>query len=148
MGEVIGIATRPKKRAPMDVYYAANVTFAKGVGDDSRGKFRNHRQVTVMSKESWDEVCSELDRRLHWATRRANILISGVDLENTVGNYLRIGKDVLLKVTGELEPCNRMDEQHQGLTEALKPNWRGGVCCELISEGEIKERDLVTLINK
>ena len=147
MGEVVGISTREKKRAAMVVYYAAKVTFEKGVGDDSRGKIRNHRQVTVMSQESWDAVCKDLGKKLHWTTRRANILISGVDLENTEGKYLKIA-DFLLKITGELVPCNRMDEQVLGLTDALKPNWRGGVTCQILKEGDLKERDTVTLVNR
>lgn len=147
MGKVIGIATRDKKRAPMVVYASAKISFDKGVGDDSRGLVRGDRQVTVMTVESWAAVCAELDRKLHWTTRRANILIEGVDLENTKGNLLRIGK-FMLEITGELKPCGRMDEQKEGLTKALTPNWRGGVMCKILSEGIVSEGNEVTLGEK
>ncbi|PCJ22572.1 MAG: MOSC domain-containing protein [Flavobacteriales bacterium] len=147
MGKVIGIATRIEKRAPMVVYASAKVTFDKGVGDDSRGLIKGDRQVTVMTVESWEAVCAELDRKLHWTTRRANILIEGVDLENTTGNLLKIGK-FQLEITGELKPCNRMEEQKVGLTKALTPNWRGGVMCKILSEGVVSENDQVTLGEK
>jgi MOSC domain-containing protein YiiM len=147
MGKVIGIATRIEKRAPMVVYASAKITFNKGVGDDSRGLIKGDRQVTVMTTESWNAACTELDRHLHWTVRRANILISGVDLENTKGNLLKIG-NFMLEITGELKPCHRMDEQKDGLTKALTPNWRGGVMCKILSEGIVNENDKVTLGEK
>ena len=147
MGKVIGIATRDEKRGPMVVYASAKVSFEKGIGDDSRGAIRGDRQVTVMTEECWNDVNSELGRLLHWTTRRANIIIEGVDLENTTGNALKIGK-FLLEITGELKPCARMDEQIKGLTAALIPNWRGGVTCKILSEGIVSEGDQVTLMER
>ena len=120
------------------------MTFDKGVGDDSRGLIKGDRQVTVMTLENWKATCDELDRHLHWTTRRANIMIEGIDLENTTGNLLRIG-NFMLEITGELNPCSRMDEQKEGLTKALTPNWRGGVKCKILSEGIVNENDEVTL---
>ncbi len=140
MGKVIGIATRPKTKAPMEKYSSAKVTFDKGVAEDSRGKFRNHRQVTVLTKEGWNEACSELNVDLDWTTRRANFFVEGIDLKASEGKNLKIGT-VELAITGELVPCNRMDEQHYGLTQALVPNWRGGVTCRLIAEGEVQQGD-------
>ena len=144
MGEIIGIATREKSRAPMVVYASAKVSFDKGIGDDSRGLIKGDRQVTVMTVESWDKVCEELDKKLHWTTRRANLIIEGVDLENTTGMQLKVG-NFFLEITGELYPCSRMDEQINGLTAALTPNWRGGVTCKILSEGIVYEGDKVAL---
>jgi hypothetical protein len=31
-----------------------------------------------------------------------------------------------------------MDEQFDGLTEALMSNWRGGVCCNVKKGGDVK----------
>ena len=145
MGSIVGISARIKKYASMDVFYAAKVSFAAGVGDDSRGKLRNHRQVTLMTEESWNEVCEEMERTIHWTTRRANILIKGIDLKDTTGEYIMLG-EIILKITGELEPCSRMDEQYKGLTKALTPNWRGGVTCEIIREGQIMEGDRIVFV--
>jgi MOSC domain-containing protein YiiM len=144
MGNVIGIAKREKTRAPMKVSSSAKISFENGVGDDSRGLIKGNRQVTVMTQESWADVCGELDCNLEWTTRRANLLIDGIDLENTKGDILKIG-NFMLEITGELVPCNRMDEQLNGLTKALVPNWRGGVTCKVLSEGDVKEGDIVTL---
>ncbi len=144
MGKVVEIATRDKKRAPMVVYASAKISFERGVGDDSRGLIKGDRQVTVMTQEGWNAATEELDRNIHWTTRRANILVEGINLENTTGDLLKVG-NFLLEITGELKPCSRMDEQIVGLTKALTPDWRGGVTCKILSEGIVNEGDQVTL---
>lgn len=145
MGKIIGIATRQKTKAPMDELSTANVTFEHGVGSDSRGKKQNKRQVTIMTLENWHSSCKELGKEIPWTTRRANILVEGMELKQKVGYQLRIGT-ALVEITGELEPCNRMDEQYEGLTAILAKDWRGGVTCKLIEEGEINLNDTVELI--
>lgn len=144
MCTVIGIAMREKRRAPMEVVEHAKVSFENGIGHDSRGAMQNNRQITIITRENWDIICAELKCDIPWTTRRANILIEGLDLTNTTGRQLQIG-NFRLEITGEMHPCNRMDEQFDGLTKALTPNWRGGVTCKLISEGEIKLGDQVSL---
>ena len=147
MSKVFGICTRIEERASMVVYASAKVSFDHGIGDDSRGLIKGDRQVTVMTKESWDAVCEDLNIKLHWTTRRANILIEGLDLENSTGDILKIGK-FYLEITGELDPCERMDEECVGLKKALTPNWRGGVTCKILSEGFISENDAVFLMER
>lgn len=146
MGKLLAIAQREKTKAPMEEITSASVTFEHGVGTDSRGKKRNHRQVTVLSKESWDDTCGEMNLNMPWTTRRANLLIEGIPLENTTGKRLQIGS-MVVEITGELEPCARMDQQFDGLTQTLTSNWRGGVTCRLIEEGEICVGDLVKELN-
>lgn len=145
MGKVIGIAGREKKGAEMVVFAAAKVSFEHGIGDDYRGAIRDDRQVTIMTLESWNDVCKELDRKLHWTKRRANLIIEGIDLENSTGNRLKIG-NFYIEITGEFKPGKFMDEQFVGLKKALTPNWRGGVTGRVISEGNVKEGDQIMLL--
>jgi len=147
MGKIIAIATRKKTKAEMDEHSSATISFENGVGQDSRGKKRNNRQITIMTSENWHSSCKELGRIIPWTTRRANILIEGVELKGLTGCKLKIGT-ALVEITGELEPCNRMDQQFEGLTEILSEDWRGGVTCKLIEEGEIHLNDEVELIMK
>lgn len=145
MGTLIGIATREKRRAPMDTHTNAAITFDQGVGQDSRGVFRNKRQVTILSVEAWQEACRELGTDMHWTTRRANFLTEGIDLRHTTGKKLRVGS-CLLEITGELEPCKRMDEQYPGLTKILTPDWRGGVTCKILEEGHVSLEDEIVFV--
>jgi MOSC domain-containing protein YiiM len=38
-----------------------------------------------------------------------------------------------------------MDKLHQDLTAALTPDWRGGVCCKVITAGTIQIGDRVEI---
>ena len=146
MTKLIGIAIKCKKRAPMQLLDTAFISLDKGVENDFRGK-PSKRQVTVMSHTAWQEANAALNSSLPWTTRRANLLVDDLDLENTKGNTITIG-DVELLITQETDPCDRMEEAAKGLLDALKPNWRGGVCCRVISEGRVQLGDEVALIDK
>ena len=135
MGRLTGIARRDRKRAPMQTLEHAEISIETGVALDSRGK-PGKRQVTVISAEAWRQACRELQKEIPWTTRRANLLVDGVELPGTIGAVLRIGA-VRLLITGEVDPCSRMDEQCPGLTNALKPDWRGGVSCTVLQGGSV-----------
>jgi MOSC domain-containing protein YiiM len=143
MAKLIGIATREKKRSPMQTIDSAFISLNKGVENDFRGK-PSKRQVTVMSQMAWLDATASLNANLPWTTRRANLLVDELDLENTSGNTIKIGKVELL-ITQETDPCERMEEAAKGLRDALKPKWRGGVCCRVISEGSVTLGDTVVL---
>ncbi len=144
MGRLVGIARREKKRAPMETLVEAQVSDQTGVANDSRGK-PGDRTVTVITARAWREVCTELGREIPWTTRRANLLVDDIDLPRRAGPIIEIG-DVRLKVTMEVDPCSRMDEQYQGLREILKPDWRGGVGCKVLTGGSIAVGDAVTIV--
>ena len=87
------------------------------------------------------------ENHLLWTARRANLLISGPNLEDSSGKLLRIGS-VELEITGETAPCSRMEEAHEGLQTSLLPSWRGGITCRVHSNGTISIGDCVSLINR
>lgn len=142
-GRLAGIARRDKKRALMQTLETADISSDTGVAADFRGK-PGDRQVSVVSAAAWRAACAELQRDVAWTTRRANLLIDGLELPPQPGAELHIGA-VRLMITGELEPCSRMDEQCPGLTEALKPDWRGGVSCSILQGGRVSVGDNVTI---
>lgn len=146
MAKLIGIAIKQKKRAPMQTLDRAFISLDKGVENDFRGK-QSKRQVTVMSQKAWQDANATLDANLPWTTRRANLLVDELELENTIGNTITIG-DVVLLITQETDPCERMTEAATGLFDALKQQWRGGVCCRVIREGQVKLGDEVVLADK
>lgn len=135
MGELIGIARRAAPRAPMELLVRAAIAPGTGVDGDSRGRMAG-RNISIVSQEAWAAACRDLSAEVPWTYRRANLLIKGLDLNETAGRRLRVGP-VVLEVTRECDPCNRMEEQHSGLRAALAPDWRGGVVCTVIGGGEV-----------
>lgn len=141
-GVLRGIATRPAKRAPMVLRESALVIPAAGIDGDF-GRRRGRAQLTVLDAQAWRAAQDELGAQLPWTLRRANLLVSGLPLQPLAGARLRIGA-VTLEVTGETDPCRRMDDAHPGLRRALAVSARGGVRCRIVAGGSIALGDPVT----
>lgn len=140
--ELVGIARKARSRAPMETLEQIDVTTELGLDGDYRGKLRR-RQVTILAEEDWQAACGELNRDdLPWTERRANLLVRGITLPRIKGSTLSIG-NVIFEITGETDPCNRMDDVAMGLQNALMPDWRGGVTCRVIKGGTIAIGDPV-----
>ena len=121
----------------------ARVHAGRGLEGDQRRTA--HRAVTVLSLEQWKETMAELGTDLPLSTRRANVIVSGVDLPSSVGKQLRLG-GVTLEVVGETRPCGTMDAAYQGLKQALAPKLRAGVHGRVVQEGEIQIGDAVEIV--
>ena len=144
-GRLVAIAIRQRSRGTMLEMGRAEVTAGGGVAGDLRGR-PGVRQVTVLSLDDWQAAANAAGRpELPWTTRRANLLVNGVELAKSGGSILRIGAVELL-VTGETSPCDRMEEQCPGLRAALTPAWRGGVTCRVLRDGELVPGDPVRLV--
>jgi MOSC domain-containing protein YiiM len=86
----------------------------------------------------------ELGASLSAASRRANLLVSGIDLKEARGRTLRVGA-AAIQLRGETRPCERMDEAFQGLRAAMSTEWRGGAFGVVLQGGRITVGDEVTL---
>jgi MOSC domain-containing protein YiiM len=135
-GRVLGIARRNVKRGPMLLLEHAEISIAAGVDGDTHGR-PGGRQVTVLSASAWVEACNLANTDQPWLTRRANVLVDGVDLRFSAGAVLHLGDDIELLVTGELQPCERMDDASPGLRLVLAEDWRGGVTCRVRRGGTL-----------
>jgi MOSC domain-containing protein YiiM len=143
VGKLVGIAMRAKPRQPMELRATIEVVGGAGLAGDVRGK-TPRRNVTVLSQEGWDAACGQLGEDLPWTSRRANLLVEGIDLREQTGRRLRIGA-VVLEITGPCEPCARMNEVVPGLRRALAADWRAGVSCTVVTPGRLNLGDPVTL---
>ncbi|MCL1143856.1 MOSC domain-containing protein [Shewanella gaetbuli] len=129
----------------MNPVFCANVTKERGVENDVFGR-PGKRQVTVMSTEQWQTACNIIETELDWLARRANLLISGYEFSaQDVGKKLHIGNDLILEITGETDPCKKMQAAHPKLEQALLPHWRGGITCKVVQTGLIQNGDMVQL---
>lgn len=143
-GIVRGIAVRPDGRAAMIEVDEQRATTGRGLEGDRRAKGK--RGLTLLSAERWADAMRELGQILPWHTRRANILVEGIDLSMTIGKRITVG-DVLVRIWDETRPCAEMDEFCPGLKDALKPFARGGVHGEILCPGTIRRGDGVVLLD-
>jgi MOSC domain-containing protein YiiM len=139
MARVEAIFLFPEKRCAPKAVSAVHVHAGGLTGDRKRPM---KRQVTVLSIEGWRAAMSDLAAEASPEGRRANIVVTGIDLGATIGTTLRIG-DARVRILGENEPCRRMDEVHPGLQDALKPEHRAGVYGSIKRPGWIRIGDPV-----
>lgn len=132
----------------MQVVNEVDILITEGVVGDYRGAMRRgpyKRQVTLMERTDWEAAMAEVGADIPWQERRANLLVDGIDLPQQAGARLRIGADVVLEVTRETDPCERMEALAPGLKAALMPDWRGGVCAFVVAGGAIAVGDAVMI---
>lgn len=170
-GHLIGIARRSARRAPMVCVLRGEISRAAGLAGDHKGLKFKARAITVLALEDWTRALADLglrpeiaglreraevgpsveadeDGTLSWTERRANLLISGLDLPKAVGGRLAIGRSVVLEVTHPCQPCRRMDDVRPGLLKALHPDWRGGVTARVVVDGPVALGDAVRVLTR
>lgn len=142
-GRVRALAFRPVDSDPMRE--VTSVKVAPGRGIDRENRPAGKRELTLLSSESWSDACRELGRDIPWTCRRANVLVEGLPLGDTIGGVLELGS-VRVRVHGETKPCGLMDKESQGLRNVLLPDCRGGVHVEVLSDGVISVGDEVHVL--
>jgi MOSC domain-containing protein YiiM len=133
----------------METLERVEVTLDGGLAGDFRGFVkpggRGRRQVTLIERGDWEAATGELEVDIPWFERRANLLVDGFDLPQVPGTRLRIGASLVLEITGEDDPCVRMDGVAPGLFAALIPDWRGGACARVKAGGTIAIGDQIRI---
>ena len=127
-------------RGPMDPRQSATLVEGKGL-EGSVGR-SSRRQVTIIEREIWEALMRETGATAPPSTRRANLMVSGIQLFDTRKRILLIG-DTRLEIAGETKPCERMEEAVPGLGAAMYPDWRGGAFAKVLTGGTIHVGDTV-----
>ncbi|NUM52576.1 MAG: hypothetical protein HUU46_02925 [Candidatus Hydrogenedentes bacterium] len=143
-GKVVAIAVRTKPLGPMREIPRAMAALGGGIQGDLEVK--PHRGITLISREQWDDTKRVLGADLAWHTRRANVLVEGLNLSELVGLTIRLGS-VELHIHGETKPCGLMDSLYDGLRAALAPDMRAGVHGQVIYAGAFAVGDPITIVD-
>ena len=148
-GRLLGIARKARPKGMVETIDHAAVGLDTGIAGDFRGAVkpggRGRRQVTAMMLSDWHMAMAELgEPPVVWSDRRANLLVGGVELPREKGALLRVGS-ALFEITGECDPCSRMEAVAAGLKAALTPGWRGGRIMRVVDAGEIAVGDAVVI---
>ena len=122
-GQIEAIWIKRAKRGPMDAVAQAEMVAGKGlVGNANQG---GRRQVTILDATVWERIMEEFGATIDPSTRRANIMVRGLELANTRKRILLLD-ECRVRIFTETKPCERMDEILPGLKVALYKNWAGG----------------------
>lgn len=138
-GRVVGIFVKRAHGGKMDSQPTAALEADHGlIGNADVG---GRRQVTLLSQERWNELMATLGISLDPLARRANIILSGIELDNSRGRTLLIGR-CRLRVGGETRPCELMEKAGAGLQSAMRERWGGGAFAEVLEGGQIAVGDV------
>lgn len=104
-------------REPMKEVTQANFITGQGMQGDRHLRsdgLRAKRQVLIMDVETLNHFGLEPGQV------RENVTLEGLDLSTiSAGDRVSLGADVVLEITGDCEPCARMDEIRPGLKEEI-----------------------------
>ena len=102
MAKLEAIWIKRARRGKMDPVQSAELLAGKGiVGNANQG---GRRQVTIIEKEVWEQRTAQVGASLDPSARRANLMVSGIDLVKSRGKTIRIG-ECILEIAGETRPC-------------------------------------------
>ena len=150
------ISTNSSKKAGLPKYQKEYIEIYEfGVkGDFHSGKINFHanknnldRQITIVSNEVIKEISIKIGKKLIPGSLGENILIEGMGyLENfTKGMKLKFGNDVVLKVTGQNQPCSALNSIDEKMLKLIIG--KRGLLAKVIKTGIIKKGDEVQIYN-
>ena len=142
-GKVVSLRLCVGSRDPMEEVDLAVVLAGKGIEGDrhnlNEDGVKPKRQILLMERETLSRF------QLDDGVIRENITLEGLELSSLAdGDRVSVGSDVVLQITGECEPCSRMDEIRQGLQVELKG--QRGMLAYAESGGAISVGDSITVI--
>ena len=129
------------------IFARSIVDIASGAGEGFLDSFAGLVFFLLLGRLVQQQTFDRIRRSLPQAEpsmRRANLMVSGIHLENVRDRVITIG-DTRILLHGETRPCERMDEQCPGLTAALDTHWGGGAHGIVLGGGDIRVGDAVSL---
>ena len=140
-GSIVNLHIARVKGTPSDPVDTARAVAAEGLEGDRSRNPRNLRQVLVMDQETLSHY------GLQPGQVKENITVTGLDLAQAKqGNVFFIGSPddpVTLEVTGDCEPCQKMDAITPGLRTELQG--RRGILTVVLQGGDIAVGDPIRL---
>ncbi len=144
MGKIVAICLSTKKGVQKKGVKQCELVEGHGLeGDAHAGPW--HRQISLLSKEG-RKAMEDKGAKLDAGDFGENLLTEGVDFSNiNVGNELRLGSDVLVRVTQIGKVCHDKCNIYYQVGDCIMP--REGIFAEVVKGGEIKIDDYIGFVN-
>src|SRR5258706_3462480 len=141
-GAVVAIHVTGAKGSPLQPVQSVRAVAGRGLeGDRYFGQHGPGRNVTLIEAEAIEALERDCKLEITGADTRRNIVTRGVALNHLVGREFTVG-EVRLRGVELCEPCSYLAKLTQEkVREALIH--RGGLNCDVVSEGMIRVGDEV-----
>ena len=152
-GIVVALFTVDRRAAPMKKVEQLYALAGRGIEGDryflGTGTYSKSpepgRQVTLIKSEVLESLKNKSEINVKPEESRRNILTQGIEINDLIGTEFYVGT-VRLRAHRITQPCLYLEKllDQPGLYKELWDN--GGISCEILSDGVIKERDIITPI--
>ena len=147
MSIVYEIGITEKNNQEIEKKETVEVVASKGiVGDRYFHDFNGDReQITLIESENIDYYNNTFSTKFTYLEFRRNIVTKNIKLNDLVGKTIQVG-EIKLKVNDLCRPCKDL-QQRLGKSNIIKEFLRrGGLRCEILSSGNIKIGDKITVL--
>ena len=146
MSSVVNICITSESGKKMESINSIKVIANKGIVNDRYFKEDNDKnnQITLIESENVDYYNKVSGTNLIPTDFRRNVITKGISLNKLVGKEILIG-EVKLKVHDLCEPCRYLQELLGEKNLVKKLLNRGGLRCELLTNGNINVNDPIKI---
>ena len=149
-GKVVGLFTVDRRAEPMKRVKQFSALAGRGIEGDryllGTGTYSKKpepgRQVTLIQSEILESLKDKFKITVKPEESRRNVLTEGIEINDLIGCEFFIGT-VRLLAHRLTEPCKYLENllEQPGLYKELWGN--GGISCEILTGGVIKEGDII-----
>ena len=147
MYSVLNICITSESGKKMEPMNSIKVIANKGIVNDRYFKENNDKknQITLIESENVDYYNKISGTNFIPTDFRRNVITKGISLNKLVGKEILIG-EVRLKIHDLCEPCRYLQELLGEKNLVKKFLNRGGLRCELLTNGNINVNDPITIL--
>ena len=147
MYSVVNICITSESGKKMQSINSIKVIANKGIVNDRYFKEHNDKnnQITLIESENVDYYNKVSGTNFIATDFRRNVITKGISLNKLVGKEILIG-EVKLKVHDLCEPCRYLQELLGEKNLVNKLLNRGGLRCELLTNGNINVNDPIKIL--
>ena len=119
----------------------------KGIVNDRYFKDNNESdlQITLIESENIDYYNRISNSQMPYINFRRNVITREIELNSLVSKYFFIGEVKLLGIR-LCDPCKYLQDMLKDKSLVKKLMNRGGLRCEIISDGKISTNDIIKII--